>query len=205
MDTDWPIQRSRKSRCLSGSRIVRRTDEDLRDGVRLIHHEVQVERWRAVLVTDDEHCGALGGPDGHGRGVVEEVLVAAEPSLRVVRQGPDGLVLGPDRAGDRDVARGEWNPHGDADPHARVEQAEDDADRQDEEEPATPEGAASIAISGSCSGGFFAHLGSAHGWGVVPAKVAYRGNVTPLDPPQADAESPDHDAKAAAMPFAVAI
>src|SRR5450759_2689911 len=112
----------------------------------LANIEVQVEGRGVVLLSDDDQGRALGRPDGHGCRAIEEVLVGAEPSVRVARKGGDGLVLRADHAGNREVALREWHPYRGPDPDADVEQAQEDADGEHEKEEAATTPATPVAI-----------------------------------------------------------
>src|SRR5439155_17920097 len=84
--------------------------------------------------------------DRHRGRVVDEVLVAAQPALRVLRQRSNRLVLRAHRTGNRHVAGRERDADRDADADARVEDREQDAYGQHEEKAATSAPAAAVAV-----------------------------------------------------------
>src|SRR6202022_1887557 len=64
------------------------------------------------------------------RRLVDEILIAGEPSLHVTRQALDSLLLLSNRPRHRQIAIGEWNADRRADADRAIEQTEQDADRE---------------------------------------------------------------------------
>jgi len=86
--------------------------------------DMEVGDGRAWLLAQHDQRRPFSRTDRQGRRVVDEILVAAESSLRVVGQALHGLMLLTHRSSHGQVAVGEGNPDGHADPDGSPEQTQ---------------------------------------------------------------------------------
>src|SRR2546426_11060601 len=93
--------------------------------------EVEVDQRRAFLMAKNDDRGPFGHPDREGVRLVDEVLIPAKLSVHVTGKGVRRFVLLANRSRDGETAVGQRDADGDADPHARVDKAQQQAERQD--------------------------------------------------------------------------